>query len=104
MVEDVQVDDTFMTMNANVFEMLQELHIWTEKFNEKRLRRRAHQPITAMLLRTWEFKEPVILPQSDTYWGCFSWRALLHCSCLHSMFMVHTLHKAAFCDAKPNVQ
>lgn len=74
---DMQAVDQFTTTNADVFHMLQDLHIWTDSFYTSRLGRRAGQPITAILLHAWRFEEPVILPQSDSYWGCFSW-----CACL----------------------
>eukprot|EP00892_Ulva_mutabilis_P007818 jgi/Ulvmu1/5408/UM022_0203.1 len=71
-----KAEDQFTTMNADVFYMLEDLHIWTDSFYAKRLERRTSQPITVILLRAWRFKEPVILPQADSHWGCFSWLTL----------------------------
>lgn len=68
----MQVEEQFTTEYRDVFKRLDSLHIWTDEFLAKRLGKK-EQPITALLLRVWQFEEPITVPQREDYWGCFSW-------------------------------
>ena len=39
----------------------------------RRMRWRKQQPITILELRCERLAEPLLLPQSDHFYGCFSW-------------------------------
>jgi hypothetical protein len=71
----LQLEDSFWTHDATVFDALNDMHIWAPSFKEKRLAVREGRPVTALLLRVWNFEAPVLLPQDKAFWGCFSWGA-----------------------------
>jgi hypothetical protein len=68
----MQVEEQFTTEERDGLNSLHSLHIWTDEFLAKRFGNK-QKPITALLLRVWQFDEPITLPQDDAYWGCFSW-------------------------------
>jgi hypothetical protein len=72
----MQVEAQFTTEDKDAFNRLDSLHIWTDSFLAQRLGQK-QQPITALLLRVWQFEEAVTVPQDNSYWGCFS-RGALH--------------------------
>ncbi|NJR41936.1 MAG: DUF1802 family protein [Akkermansiaceae bacterium] len=71
----MQVEEQFTTTDRDAFNRLDPLHVWTDEFLAQRLGKK-EQPITALLLRVWQFAEPVNVPQCADYWGCFSWGVL----------------------------
>lgn len=68
-----QVDRAYTTKDTNILQILDDFHIWGAGFAEKRLKWRAQQPITVMLLRVWNFEQPMYVRQDESLWGCFSW-------------------------------
>lgn len=46
----------------------------------RRMKWRRQQPITVLELRCKRLREPLVLPQDSSYYGCFSW-VDLHSQC-----------------------
>jgi hypothetical protein len=42
----------------------------------RRMRWKPKQPLTVVELKCQQLKAPILLPQSDKYYGCFSWLEL----------------------------
>ena len=68
-----EVADSFSVADAEKIEALAPYHIWNQDFVRERLHWQPHQPITVILLRTYQLPEPVILPYRQEYGGCQSW-------------------------------
>ena len=67
------VTGCWKTFDPTVLAALSEHHVWTEQFLDSRLRWRPKQPITVMELRCQKLQRPLIVPNQESYWGCFSW-------------------------------
>ncbi|CAL8461748.1 g1279 [Coccomyxa elongata] len=67
------ITGAWTTFEPNIVEMLSAYHILGPDFLEKRMRWRKQQPITILELRCERLAKPLIQPQSDHFYGCFSW-------------------------------
>ena len=67
------VTGCWTTFDPAVLAALSSHHVWTEEFLESRLRWRPKQPITVLELRCSALRQPLVVQNKDSYWGCFSW-------------------------------
>ena len=68
-----EVTDVFELSDEETLEQLSPYHIWTSGYAEKRLHWRPKYPLTVILLRVYELRQPQALPVLDAYEGCKSW-------------------------------
>ena len=66
------VTGTWQVEDEKAILSLTDHHIWSEKFVRDRLYWRPKVPFTVLELRVKRLSEPISLPNSDSYWGCFS--------------------------------
>ena len=67
LVEDIELYD-----EAAVASLFHE-HIWTEQFATERFKWKKTHPLHLLILRTYQFAEPIELQMQPTYIGCKSW-------------------------------
>ena len=61
---------------VNTLETLQALqpyHIWNEQMVRDRLKWKAHQPLSLLLLRVYNLPQPLSITYDNSYGGCKSW-------------------------------
>ncbi len=52
---------------------LQPYHIWNEQMVRDRLKWKARQPLSVLLLRVYNLSQPLNIPYNSSYGGCKSW-------------------------------
>ena len=63
-------------LSVNTLETLQALqpyHIWNEQMVRDRLKWKASQPLSVLLLRVYNLTQPLRIPYNSSYSGCKSW-------------------------------
>ena len=68
-----EVTDTFELRDEKALQRLSPYHIWTIDYAAKRLHWRPKHPLTVILLRVRQLRQPQALPLLDEYEGCKSW-------------------------------
>ena len=71
-----EVSGVWTTNDPEALSSLDELHIWSQQYVENRLSWRAKQPLTILELRCSHLKPPLVVPNADMLWGCFSFAEL----------------------------
>jgi len=71
-----EVSGVWVTADAAALSALEDMHIWSRQYVEQRLSWRAKQPLTVLELRCRRLKPPLIVPSTDSLWGCFSFAKL----------------------------
>ena len=59
-----------------VLQPLTRHHIYTPTFIQQRMKWRPGQPLTVVEVAASRFRQPVLVPNSESLWGCFSWTSV----------------------------
>jgi hypothetical protein len=68
-----EITDTFLVVDQPVITALLTYHIWNDKFVLDRLKWKANQPISVLLLRTYKLAKAQTISYNKAYGGCRSW-------------------------------
>ncbi|MCZ8513473.1 DUF1802 family protein [Paenibacillus filicis] len=71
-----ELTEDILLSSQEELDKLRELHMWTDRFAEERLKWKKTKPLHVMLLRVYELETPVSLPILAEYNGCKSWIGL----------------------------
>eukprot|EP00882_Tetradesmus_deserticola_P005757 GHRQ01006062.1.p1 GENE.GHRQ01006062.1~~GHRQ01006062.1.p1 ORF type:complete len:279 (+),score=114.54 GHRQ01006062.1:79-915(+) len=71
------ITGAWTTMDSQVLQQLDPLHVLAAGFIETRLKWRSREPLTLLELRAWVLQQPLQLPAREQYFGCFSFVELL---------------------------
>jgi hypothetical protein len=71
-----EVSGVWATSDLDALLSLGDMHIWSQQYVEKRRSWRAQQPLTIVELRCSRLRAPLVLPNTDALWGCFSFAEL----------------------------
>ncbi|MGF1480202.1 MAG: DUF1802 family protein [Cyanophyceae cyanobacterium] len=63
----------FCVSDESVVHQLLPYHIWNERFVTERFQWKPRQPLSVLLLRTYQLPQPVEIPYRQEYGGCQSW-------------------------------
>ena len=72
-----EVHELIVLTNTQQLEALSEFHIWSQAFLDKRIKWRAQQPLTMVILRAHVLQQPQALMVVEEYGGCKSWVELI---------------------------
>jgi len=72
-----EVTEVIETSDDAIVESLDDHHIWTPEYAEKRLHWKPRHPLTVMILRVHVLEQPQALPVMESYDGCKSWVPLV---------------------------
>ena len=68
-----QITQMLSVNKIETLEALQPYHIWNEQMVRDRLKWKARQPLSVLLLRVYNLSQPITIPYDNSYGGCKSW-------------------------------